>query len=208
MGRLACTSVLTLFFLISSAASVLANFRETAAPFIDDLGTRAIAVFSDSQTSRQEKAEKFREIFREGFAVKSLAVFTLGRFGRKADDALIEEYVGLFDEYIALSYSARFTSYSGETFEVVNVLDDKDGQGKPIGARVTSNILNGGSKIRVDWRVREHRGKPIVVDVIVEGVSMAISQQKEFVSVIGSNGGDIRALMNVLRKKNAELKTN
>ena len=76
-------SVLTLFFLISSAASVLANFRETAAPFIDDLGTRAIAVFSDSQTSRQEKAEKFREIFREGFAVKSLAVFTLGRFGRR-----------------------------------------------------------------------------------------------------------------------------
>jgi len=191
---------------LAGATDALANLEEDGTPFIGSLGTRAIAVFADDSTSRQEKAERFNDLFHEGFAVKSLAVFTLGRYRERADAAFLEDYVDAFADYIVLTYSARFTSFSGETFEVTGSRPDTDGNGTVAGAWIQSVIRTpGGNPIRVDWRLRELRGEPIIVDVFVEGVSMAITQQKEFISVIANNGGDVTALLDIIREKNAEL---
>ena len=185
-----------------------ADLAGDAQIFIDDLGKRAIAVFADDGLSPKEKADRFRNLFNEGFAVRSLAAFTLGRYHKKADSDYLDRFVPVFDDYISLSYSARFSTFSGEVFEVLGATPDTDGRGNEQGVRVLSQIMNpdGSSAVRVDWRVRDYKGRPIVVDVLTEGVSMAITQQKEFASVISNNGGDIDALVDVLSKKNAELR--
>jgi len=195
--------------LVSPPGPAQAALDDTAGPFIDDLGKRAVAVFVDGTTSQNEKAERFRAIFNEGFAVKAIAAFTLGRYFKKADAAFLDEYFDVFDEYVARSYASRFAGNRTPVFEVVEVVPDHDPAGKRVGVRVTSHVyMPGGKPTPVEWRVREHKGRPVIVDIVAEGVSLAITQQREFTAVISSNGGDPRALLDVLRRKNIELTQN
>jgi len=204
------TAVAAAFLLlISLPGPARAAMEDTAGPFVDDLGRRAVAIFVDGSTSQNEKAERFRAIFREGFAVKALAAFTLGRYFKKADAAFLDEYVDVFDEYVARSYASRFAGNRTPIFEVVEVVPDHDPAGKRVGVRVTSHVfMPGGDPTPVEWRVREYKGRPIIVDIVAEGISLAITQQKEFTAVISSNGGDPRALLELLRRKNIELTEN
>ncbi|MCP4329423.1 MAG: ABC transporter substrate-binding protein [Alphaproteobacteria bacterium] len=184
-----------------------ATLKETAAPFVDSFGKRVIAVFTDVSVPRKEKAAQFLDLFREGFAVKALAVFTLGNYYGDTDKEFIDEYIDVFNEYISLSYSARFSLDVDPIFEVVEVVPDRDANGKEVGVRVETHLSTpGGEPALVTWRVREYRGNPIIVDVVSKGISLALTQQKEFTAVIGSNGGDVRALLDVLRRKNDELR--
>jgi phospholipid transport system substrate-binding protein len=186
-----------------------ATLDETAGPFVDDVGHRVIAVFVDGNATREEKADRFKTIFHDGFAVKALAAFTLGHYYKGTDKAFIDEYLKVFDEYITLSYLARFSGGATPIFKVVDVVPDNDGNGKKVGVLVKTNISRtGGKPTEVLWRVREHNGKPIIVDVYAEGVSLANTQQREFTSVISNNGGDVRALLKVLRRKVAEMRAN
>ena len=206
---IAAAAAAGIFVLINLAGPAWAALDEMAGPFIDDLGKRAVAVFVDDSTSQNEKAARFRALFREGFAVKALAVFTLGRYHKKADAAFLDEYVDVFDEYIARSYAARFNGGKSPIFEVVGVVPDHDRSGKRVGVRVTSHVyFPGGKPTPIEWRVREYKGRPVIVDIVAEGISLAITQQKEFTAVISSNGGDPRALLDILRRKNIELSQN
>ena len=125
-----------------------------------------------------------------------IAKFTLGRYWRRASDVQQKEYVHLFEDFIVLAYAARFKDYSGEAFTVgkVRELDARD-------ALVQSQLaLKDGRTIIVFWRVRG-KSAPKIIDVIVEGVSMAITQRDEFSAIINQNGGKIDGLLTALRKK-------
>jgi phospholipid transport system substrate-binding protein len=196
-------------FLSCLPGPALAALDDSAGPFIHDLGKRAITILVDDSITPNEKAERFRALFREGFAVKALARFTLGRYYKKADAAFFDEYVDVFDEYIGRSYTARFADSKDPIFDIVGVVPDHDPTGKRVGVRVTSHIsLPGGKPTPVEWRVREFKGRPIVVDIVAEGISLAVTQQKEFTAVISGKGGDPRALLDILRRKNVELSQN
>jgi phospholipid transport system substrate-binding protein len=146
--------------------------------------------------SDEQRQNGFRTILNRTFEVPLIARFTLGRYWRRASEVQQKEYVRLFEDFIVLAYAARFKDYRGEAFTVgkVREINERD-------ALVQSLlVLKDGRKIVVYWRVRG-KSEPKIIDVIVEGVSMAITQRDEFSAIINQNGGKIDGLLTALRKK-------
>lgn len=173
--------------------------------FVKDLGDKAILLLTGKDISAAEREERFRDLLRQGFDVRRIGLFVLGRYARGASPKEIEEYNKLFEDLIVATYAARFAEYSGQQFIIKRVAKPQT-HGDAI---VMSEIqpTDGGPAIRVDWQVHEEAGGPKIVDVRVEGVSMSVTQREEFTAVIRKNGGSLGALLDVLREKTEGLKS-
>jgi phospholipid transport system substrate-binding protein len=169
-----------------------------AAAIITDLGNRALEVLAKPASGRQREA-RFRELFHQDFDVPTIARFVLGRYWRVATPEQQQEFLSLFDEYVTLTYSNRLSQYRGETLRVTA------SRSQPDGWLVTSFIMhpNGTAPARVDWRLNWADGTYKITDVIVEGISMAVTQRSEFASVIRRHGGQVQGLLTLLRQKTA-----
>lgn len=163
---------------------------------ITELGDTAISFLSDSSLSQAQKEKEFRKLLVRNFDMPTIGRFALGKNWRNATPAQQKEYLNLFEDMVVRVYSGRFGDYKGEAFDVASsrATGKKD-------ISVTSYIVpNGGSKVQVDWRVRNKGGKFKIIDVIIEGVSMSLTQRSDFSSVIQRGGGDFEVLLNHLRK--------
>ncbi len=182
------------------------NVRDGAGGFIQSLGDRALGVLADKSLSKADRDREFRALLEEGFDVRAIAAFCIKQYWRKASPEQREEYVRLFTDLIVQTYSARLGAvYSGEEFNVRKVVGDGDK-----GAMVKSEIVSANpasSPIRLDWRVRWPRENYKIVDVLVEGISMAITQRDEFVAVIQRNGGNLGPFLDSLREMIQRLET-
>lgn len=165
--------------------------------FIDNMAGRAIEFLGNSSMSQDAKRQQFEKLLRESFDMDTIGRFALGRYWKTATDAQKKEYMTLFRRMIVDVYSGRFSDYKGQKFETRGA--------RPEGEKdtlVTSFIIPGdGPEIQVDWRVRHKDGRYRIVDVIVEGVSMSVTQRSDFAAVIQRGGGDIGVLLNHLRSK-------
>ena len=164
--------------------------------FIRTVGQNAINSLTNKEITQDQREERFRKMLNAKFEVKLLARFTLGRFWRRANEEQKKEYTNLFEDFIVKAYAARFADYKGENF-VVGKIRNINERDNLVQSEV---VLTDGRKIPVHWRVRN--GEEFkVVDVFVEGVSMAITQRDEFSSIINQSGGKIDGLLVALRKK-------
>ena len=170
---------------------------DTADAFIKRVGKQAIDSLTATNLPDSEREKRFREILEDTFDVKLIARFTLGRYWRRASEEQRKEYVHLFEDFIVQAYAARFKNYAGERFEVGQVRDIND-QDQLVQSDI---VLQDGRKIPVHWRVRGEKQMYRIVDVVVEGVSMAITQRDEFSSIINQHGGKVDGLLVALRKK-------
>lgn len=164
--------------------------------FIRTVGKHAFSSLTGKKLLDDQRQARFRIILNRTFEVPSIARFTLGRFWRRTSKQQRKEYVDLFEDFIVLSYAALFRNYSGDSFRVGKVREVNKSD-----VLVESELtLNDRRKIVVYWRVR---GKSDfkVIDVIVEGVSMVITQRDEFAAIIDQNGGKVDSLLIALRKK-------
>ena len=169
---------------------------QKAKDMIEQMGDKAISFLSDGTMSMDQKEKEFRKLLRSSFDMETIGRFALGRNWKAASDAQKKEYQKLFENLVVEVYSARFNDYNGQKFEVASFQNtgDKD-------ITVTSYIVpDTGSKVQVDWRVRNRNGQYKIVDVIIEGVSMAVTQRSDFSSVIQRGGGDVEVLLAHLRK--------
>lgn len=186
---------LTFFALVLAAPALAGNKPEA---LIDGMAKEAISVLSASgRTDAQIKA-KFHELLAEGFNLPTIGRFVLGRYWKEADAAQQAEYLKLFEDYVVGIYANRFKAYSGETLAVTGVKDVGDY------TLVSSKIERpaGGQPVVVDWKLAKvGNGKWQVEDVIIEQVSMSISQRSEFATIIQNGGGKIEALLAQLRAK-------
>jgi len=169
---------------------------EPADAFIRTMGNEAIRSLTGAALSAEQREARFREILTRAFDMPTIARFTMGRYWRIATAAQRREYIELFEEFVVGAYAARFKDYSGERVEV--------GQVREINEReklVASEIVRPGQPtIAVHWRVRADDGYKII-DVMVEGVSMGITQRDEFAAVIRASGGKVEGLLAALRRK-------
>lgn len=179
--------------------------QSDAGVFVKNLGDHAIRVLTVKEISDSEREGRFRELLREGFDVRRIGRFALGRYARGVKKESIDEYHGLFEDLIVATYAARFAEYSGQQFVIKRVAKPRK-RGDSI---VMSEIKprDGGPSIRVDWQVHSNKEIYKIVDIRVEGVSMSITQREEFTTVIRSNGGKVDALIEILRKKTQDLKS-
>ncbi len=189
---------------IAAQAQTGASGNEAAAmispqgKFIQDLGDKAIAILADKSLTDEQRNQQFRQMLRDSFDLVTIGRFALGRNWRAATPEQQKEYMGLFEELVVKTYSDRFALYTGEGFKVRNV--------RPEGEKdfiVNSDITrpDGSPPTTVDWRLRQKSGKLGIIDVVVEGVSMSVTQRQEYASVIERNGGNIDALLDMMRER-------
>jgi phospholipid transport system substrate-binding protein len=186
-----------LLFALVIATPMPAAAADPATDFISDLGARAITDLGAMELSQADREANFRKLLEEHFDVPAIARFTLGRHWKIATEAERAEFLTLFEDFVVRSYATRFAGYSGETFAVKGSTP-----GPKSATLVHSKVLRGSAEpVRVDWRVEPRGDKLMITDVIVEGVSMSVTQRSEFASVIQSSGGKVEGLLEALRNK-------
>ncbi len=170
------------------------NNLDAPGAFVKQLGDRTIEVLSNESYSPEDRMKYYRELLRDGFAINTIARFALGRHWRGATPEVREEYLALFQNFVLDIYSKRLDGFSGETFTVLKsqAVNETD-------TMVSTEINSAdGPPIRVDYRVRSHEGVLLIVDVLVEGISLIVTQRSEFASVISRDGLD--GLLDKLRE--------
>ncbi len=174
------------------------EFSDGAKKFIKILTADAISMLTVENISKTERADRFRRLMNKNFAIKGIAKFVLGRHWRKATDAEKKEYLQLFEDLLVVTYADRFAKYSGEKL----LVNKSEARGKDDALVHTIMIrVNGAKPLKVAWRVRGKTGNYKIVDIMVEGISMVVTQKSEFASFIKQNGGSVRALLSELRKR-------
>ncbi|MFQ5346399.1 MAG: phospholipid-binding protein MlaC [Rhodothalassiaceae bacterium] len=167
---------------------------EAAKAFISKLADEAMAIWRDPTITFEQREQNFRDILQRDFAIDFLARLSLGRYLRTATKEQLKEYFELFPVYVVDKFARRLGDYNNQTIEI--------GGTAPAGSRDifvrTTLIRPGGEPIAADWRVRKIGDGFKIVDVKVEGISMAITQRDEFASIIAREGFD--GLLDVLRK--------
>lgn len=167
-----------------------------ARDFINDVAQRGLGFLQSGTLTEEERKKEFRTLLEDSFDMNTIARFSLGRYWRQASEGQRSEYLKLFNEMIIDVYARRFGEYNGQTLSVTEARQEgkKD-------MLVTSVISSpSGPDVQVDWRVRRKDGRYKIVDIMVEGVSMALTQRSDFSSVIQRGGGQVNVLIAHLKK--------
>lgn len=169
-----------------------------AETFIQDLGDRGIAMLTGKSLSKTERRNRFESLFVTAFDYERIGKFVLGQFRRSVSASEMKEYLDLFRGMVVRVYAARFGEYNDEKFQTLGsrIIDRKVDT-----VIVSSKIIRrNDSKVMIEWHLYKHRnGDFKIFDVVVEGVSMALTQRSEFSSIL-QNGG-IQGLMTELRRQ-------
>lgn len=194
------------FLLIAAAAGYVATMQalfaapvQAAAPdqFIREVGGDTLKALGDRSLTTEKREGLVRTLMTSHLDLEAVGQFCLGRYNRGLSEAQKQEYNSLFLDYLVKVYSQLLSQYNGET------LDVRDGVKAAGSEQVVESQINrqNGPPIRVEWKTHEKNGKPLVTDVVVEGVSMAFTQRQQFESVIQNNGGKIEALFAAMKKQ-------
>tara|TARA_R110000782_G_scaffold15362_29_gene45026 strand:+ start:1588 stop:2169 length:582 start_codon:yes stop_codon:yes gene_type:complete len=174
--------------------ALAADAKEQAAlTLVKNIGDEAVQTLSDSSLSEAQKRDKFEKFLDDSFDMQRIGRFVLGQSWRNATDAQREEFLKVFRDFMVASYSDKIGSYSGEDLQIKDAtsLNDKE-------SLVHSTIIRpDGPPIKLDWRVRKTDSGEKIVDVIIEGISMAQTHRSEFASVVSQSGVD--GLINKLK---------
>ena len=163
--------------------------------FIQSIADEASKVLI-SNISKEQKTEKLKSIALKSVDIKGIGLYSLGSHRKNLSDDEKEKYNELFKKYFLKSFSSRLSNYTDPKINVISMekLNDK--------YTIVSSILVATKKtpeIKIAWRVyTKNPSKPIIRDLIIEGLSIARTQKEEFNSVIQSNDGDINSLFTTL----------
>jgi phospholipid transport system substrate-binding protein len=166
---------------------------------ISQLVGQAITVIVDKNETADQRESKFRTLLQDGFDIPRISRFVLGRYWNAATDDQRKQFSQLFEEWIVRTYSARFGQYSGEKIQVSGTRSEG-----PTTTVVTSQFVSptGAPPAKVEWVVRKSGDNDFtVVDVSVEGVSMALTQRDEIAAVADRNGGTVDGLNKAMQDK-------
>ena len=163
--------------------------------FVLELVTEAITTLSDKNLSKDDKTNFVEKIALENVDINALSLYTLGELRKTADKDSLTKYQKTFEKYFLKSLTSRLTDYSSSKFEIISA--DKKSVNYTI---VSSKIISeSGPDIKIDWRIyTKNPDKPLIRDLIVEGLSLARTQKEEFASILNSNNNDINILIEKL----------
>ena len=146
--------------------------------------------------SKQEKINELKFIAKEAVDIKGIGFYSLGSNRKNLNDIQKKKYFDLFENYFLKSFSSRLAEYTDPKIQV---------QSKKIlnkNYTIVNSVLASTSnrlEIKIDWRVyTKNPDNPLIRDLIIEGLSLAVAQRAEFASILNSNDGDINALFNTL----------
>ena len=158
----------------------------------------AIDTLTNQSISQEEKENQFGKLFDKNFDVPSISRFVLGKYWKQASTDQKKKFIKTFRNYIVKTYSLRFGEYSGEQLELLNTENESNPK---IFLVHTALQRQDAPIIKVDWRIGKKKDRFVILDIIIEGISLAVTQRSEFVSVIDQNEGNIDKLISLLKEK-------
>jgi len=192
MRKLVSYLILSFIFFQTSSFSYSSNPKD----FIKELVDEAISKLSDKNLNKDQKVTFVEKVALDNVDINALSLYTLGELRKSSNTEDIQNYQQSFEKYFLKSLTSRLTDYSSSKFEILS--DDKRSSNYTI---VNSKIIpsDGGPEIKIDWRIyTKNPDKPLIRDLIVEGLSLARTQKEEFSSILNSNNNDIKILINKL----------
>ena len=165
--------------------------------FVQSTVNRASQILSDD-ISKIEKIEKLKVIAKDTVDIKGIGFYTLGKYRKELTDSQKDQYTELFQAYFLKSFSSRLAEYTNPKIDVQS--QDKLNKNYTI----VSSILVATEtrpEVKIQWRIyTKNPEKPMIRDLIIEGLSLARTQKEEFSSIIQSSDGDIEVLFSSLKK--------
>jgi len=192
MKKILVYLVSSFLFFQSSLQAYSANPKD----FVNELVNDAISKLADKNLNKVQKADFVEKMALENVDINALGLYTLGELRKSSDKDDIFNYQKSFQKYFLKSLSSRLTDYSSSKFEILG--DDKKSANYTIvNSKVTPS--DGGPDIKIDWRIyTKNPEKPLIRDLIVEGLSLARTQKEEFASILSTNDNDIQKLIDKL----------
>ena len=190
-----------IFFIIIFFIFVLTqkSFAYSSDPkqFIQEVVDEAKKVLVETN-SKEFKTKKLSEMALKTVDIKGVAYYSLGNYRKELNDEQMKEYLSLFEKYFLKSFTSRLTDYSDPKINVLSteVLNPKY-------TIVKSQLLATDKKpaVNIEWRIyTKNPDKPLIRDLIIEGLSLARTQKEEFASVIETNNGDVTKLFITLKE--------
>ena len=166
--------------------------------FVNELVNDAINKLSDKNLTSEEKSKYIEKIAIENVDIKALSLYTLGELRKSSEKKDLKNYQIAFEKYFLKSLTSRLSDYSSSKFEVTD-FEKKSVNYTIVNSKVTPG--EGDPQIKIDWRIyTKQKDKPLIRDLIVEGLSLARTQKEEFASILSSNNGDINKLIEKLEE--------
>tara|TARA_B100001057_G_C22454074_1_gene796202 strand:- start:53 stop:643 length:591 start_codon:yes stop_codon:yes gene_type:complete len=164
--------------------------------FVQSTVNRASKILSED-ISKEKKMLKLQEIAKDTVDIKGIGFYTLGSIRKNLNESQKDEYGNLFEKYFLKSFSSRLAEYTNPEIDVIGkeVLNEK--------YTIVNSLLKGTAErpeIKIDWRIyTKNKDKPLIRDLVIEGLSLARTQKEEFNSVLQSNNNDMTALFKTLK---------
>ena len=166
--------------------------------FIEELVNEAINKLSNKDLTKDEKYKFIEKIALENVDINALGLYTLGELRKSSEKKDITKYQQTFEKYFLKSLTSRLTDYSSSDFEVTDI-DKKSSNYTIVSSKISPD--DGSPEIKIDWRIyTKNPDKPLIRDLIVEGLSLARTQKEEFASILNSNNNDLNFLINKLEE--------
>ena len=165
--------------------------------FIAEIVSEAKKILVETN-SQEFKTQELSEMALKTVDIKGIGYYTLGNYRKQLSDDQMKTYSVLFEKYFLKSFTSRLTDYSEPKIDVLSaeILNAK--------YTIVKSVLLADDKkpeVKIEWRVyTKNPDKPLIRDLIIEGLSLARTQKEEFASVIESNNGDISKLFITLQE--------
>jgi len=186
-----------IIFLILSLSQKSYGYSSDPKQFISEIVDEAKKILVETNT-KEFKTKKLSEIALKTVDIKGVAYYSIGKYRKNFNDEQLKEYLSLFEKYFLKSFTSRLTDYSDPKIDVlsVEVLNPK--------YTIVKSLLLATDKkpeVNIEWRVyTKNPEKPLIRDLIIEGLSLARTQKEEFSSVIQTNNGDVTKLFITLKE--------
>lgn len=137
----------------------------------------------------------FERIFSRYGDVPIIARSTLGADANRVSSAQLRAYTDAFRGYVARKYGKRFNEFAGGKIEVKDVREVKSWH------EVRSiAYLPGQSPFEVSFLVSDRSGQDRFFDMVIEGISLRLTERTEIGAMLDQRNGDIDALINHLKQ--------
>jgi phospholipid transport system substrate-binding protein len=184
-------------FLLAAAAGGLgfsiapAWAADPAETFVAANIQQGFDILNDPAATLPQRRERFAAFVIGLTDVRRVALFLLGRYAATASPADIEAYVAAYRDYVLAVYQSYFAQYAGQSLRVI------ESRERAPDDYVVRTMITGSNAVpmEVDFRVRTDGAKPVLVDMGVAGIWLALAQRDQFAAVLGQNNGDIKALI-------------
>jgi len=187
------------FILIFFLSFLISNisFAKNPSDLINEIVDEASKILS-SNDPVESKIIKLNDIAERSVDIDGIGMYTLGKYRKSISEEEISKYQKLFKSYFLKSFSSRLVDYTDPKIDVVSEKKVSDNY------TIVNSVLaanKGRPEVKIDWRIyTKNPDKPLIRDLMVEGLSLARTQKEEFNSVIQNNNGDINSLFKVLEE--------